>query len=275
MSVKLKTKPVSLRIDVSDVEIDASNDETIRKSAECFRQAIVKKSGIPFYFLDVVSGDLEEQLLETSVDKYDKIDHTNIKLEISPEYSSRKERPIKALVEDISKLMKDDVDTADFTLKTKTKSFRIHKLIFGARSIVFKAMFQANMAEAQAGEVIIEDLDEDTVEEMIHFIYTGSLSGKQSDFQSLCQAARKYQLDSMMDLIDLKLMAAELDPGEVADIFIASKMFDRETMFKTALNNLRKGSLEDVSFTEKMKAHPELIEKIKKKWGLYKYYYKE
>ena len=136
-------------------------------------------------------------------------------------------------------------------------------------------MFQANMAEAQAGEVIIEDLDEDTVEEMIHFIYTGSLSGKQSDFQSLCQAARKYQLDSMMDLIDLKLMAAELDPGEVADIFIASKMFDRETMFKTALNNLRKGSLEDGSFTEKMKAHPELIEKIKKKWGLYKYYYKE
>ena len=52
MSVKLKTKSVSLRIDVSDVEIDASNDETIRKSAECFRQAIVKKSGIPFYFLD-------------------------------------------------------------------------------------------------------------------------------------------------------------------------------------------------------------------------------
>ena len=181
MSVKLKTKPISQWVDVSEVEIDASNDETIRKSAKCFMQSIVKKSGIPRQFLEI-SGDLEEQLLESVEGYYD-----DIKIKISPEYISRKERPTKVLMEDISKLMNED-DTADFTLKTKTKSFRIHKLIFGARSSVFQAMFQSNMAEALAGEATIEDLDEDTVEEMIHFIYTGSLSGKQS------RLSRKYQL---------------------------------------------------------------------------------
>ena len=159
----------------------------------------------------------------------------------------------------------NDEDTTDFTLKTKTRSFRIHKLIFGARSSVFKAMFQSDMAEALAGEVTIEDLDENTVEEMIHFIYTGSLSGKQPDFQSLCQVARKYQLDSMMDLINLNLLTAENDPGEVADILIASKMFDQENLFQTAMEKLKKGTLADINFTQKLKDHPELIKKIKKK----------
>ena len=87
----------------------------------------------------------------------------DLKIRISPEYMAYKEKPAKVLMEDFSKLMNDE-DTADFTLKTKTKNFRIHKLIFGARSSVFKAMFQSNMVEALAGEVTIEDLDESKIQ---------------------------------------------------------------------------------------------------------------
>ena len=257
--VWLKSKAAPLWVDISEVfeEFDASDNETVKQSTERFREAIVKKSGIPKRFL-LFPPDLEQELC--IMEEYE---WAYLKIRVSPEYMSCKEKPTKVLMEDFSKLMNDE-ETADFTLKTKTKNFRIHKLIFGARSSVFKAMFQSNMVEALAGEVTIEDLDEDTVGEMIHFIYNGSFSGKQSDFQSLCQAARKYQLDSMMDLINLNLMTAELETGEVADILIASKMFDQENLFKTALEKLKKGSLADASFKEKMKDHPELIKKIKK-----------
>ena len=260
MSVKLKTKPVPQWVKMREVfeEFDASNDETLKQSTERFRQAIVKKSGIPEKFL-LFPFNLEEMLCGMEEHEW-----AHLKIRISPEYMSCKQRPIKVLMEDFSSLMNDE-DTTDFTLKTKTKSFRIHKLIFGARSSVFKAMFQSNMAEALAGEVTIEDLNENTVEEMIHFIYTGSLSGKQPDFQSLCQVARKYQLDSMMDLINLNLLTAENEPGEVADILIASKMFDQENLFQTAMEKLKKGTLADINFTQKLKDHPELIKKIKKK----------
>ena len=260
MSVKIKAKPVPQWVDISEVfeEFDATDDKTVEQSTKRFVDAIAKKTGIPEKFL-LFPFDLENMLCIS-----EEWELAHLKIRISPEYILRKERPSKVLMEDFSKLM-DDEDTADFTLKTKTKNFRIHKLIFGARSSVFKAMFQTNMAEALAGEVTIEDLDADTVEEMIHFIYTGSLSGKQPDFQSLCQAARKYQLDSMMDLINLNLLAAELEPAGVADILIASKMFDQENLFETALQKLRKGILVDASFKEKMKDHPELIEKIKEK----------
>ena len=260
MSVKIKAKPVPQWVDISEVfeEFDATDDKTVEQSTKRFVDAIAKKTGIPEKFL-LFPFDLENMLCIS-----EEWELAHLKIRISPEYILRKERPSKVLMEDFSKLM-DDEDTADFTLKTKTKNFRIHKLIFGARSSVFKAMFQSNMVEALAGEVTIEDLDEDTVGEMIHFIYNGSFSGKQSDFQSLCQAARKYQLDSMMDLINLNLLTAEIEPGEVADILIASKMFDQENLFQTAMEKLKKGTLADINFKQKLKDHPELIKKIKKK----------
>ena len=108
-----------------------------------------------------------------------------------------------------------DEATADFTLKTNTKSFRIHKLIFGVRSCVFQAMVQTNMAEAQVGEAIIEDLDDKTLEEMIHFIHTGRLSGRQFGKVSLLYAAMKYKLDSLQGLIVLKLGLPNVEGHQV------------------------------------------------------------
>merc|ERR1739844_263407 len=102
-------------------------------------------------------------------------------------------------------------------------------------------MFQSNMAEAQAGKATIKDIDKKTVEEMIHFIYTGRLSGKQFDKPSLLYVAKKYQLDSLKDLVILDMKAAS-EPGDVADIFIASKLF--ENLFKIGLENLEKEMLE-------------------------------
>ena len=153
MSVKIKAKPVPQWVDISGVfeEFDATNEETVQQSTERFVAAISKKTGIPEKFL-LFPFDLENMLCIS-----EEWEWAHLKIRISPEYISCKERPTKVLVEDFSKLMNDE-DTADFTLKTKTKNFRIHKLIFGARSSVFKAMFQSNMVEALAAEMTIEDL---------------------------------------------------------------------------------------------------------------------
>ena len=235
-------------------------------SAEILEKIIIKNSGIPREFL-IFPDDLDYWLGKMH-GPWESGVCDDIK--ISPEYFSQKEKPTKALLEDLSKLLNDQ-DTTDFTLKTKTKNFRIHKLIFGARSCVFQAMFQTNMAEALAGEATIEDLDDDTMEEMIHFIYTGRLSGKQFDKLSLLYAAKKYQLDSLKTLVILELQAdmdvdqgtAE-EPGKLADIFIASMLF--ETLFRIAIRKMKKEMLEDASFKEKMGDQPELLSKIKEKF---------
>ena len=227
-----------------------------------FMKVVLKNSGIPPEFI-IFPHHLEEKLLKME----DPIQAEYlIKIKVSPEYISQKEKPTKVLVEDLAKLLSDQA-TADFTLKTKTKNFRIHKVIFGARSCVFQAMFQSDMTEALAGETTIEDLDDDTLEEMIHFVYTGSLSGKQFDKVSLLYAARKYQLDSLLDLIVLNMKAAT-EPGEIADIFIASKLI--ENLFEIAIEmvwDIDFKMLEDARFKEKMEDHPMLFSKIKEKFG--------
>ena len=101
------------------------------------------------------------------------------------------ENSFTVLLEDISRL-RSDPDTVDFVLRTSKGSrvFPVHKAILASRSNVFRTMFVSNMVEASAGEAVIEDLDEETLEEMIHFLYTGGLSGSRYDVISLCYAAR-------------------------------------------------------------------------------------
>ena len=161
---------------------------------------------------------------------------------LTPEYVALTENSFKVSEEDHSK-MKSDTETADFVLKTKngTRKFPVHKYILIARSRVFRAMFVSNMAEVSAGEAIIEDLDDDTLEEFIHFLYSGDLSGSRYDIVSLCNAAEKYQLASLMDLVRLNMMSADLDPGQLADLFIASEMFSQEGMFEIAKEKLNAG----------------------------------
>ena len=105
---------------------------------------------------------------------------------------SQVENSFTVLLEDISRL-RSDPDTADFVLRTSKGSrvFPVHKAILASRSNVFRTMFVSNMVEATACEAVIEDLDEETLEEMIHFLYTGGLSGSRYDIVSLCYAARK------------------------------------------------------------------------------------
>ena len=195
---------------------------------------------------------------------------------VSVEYGS-KEYLFKVLDEDIFK-MKTDTDTADFVLKTSngTKVFPVHKAILTSRSKVFRAMFTSNMADVSAGETIIQDLDEDTLEELIHFLYSGGLSGSQYDIISLCYAANKYELASLMELVRLHLMSAELDVSKLAEVFIASDMFNQEGLFEVAQDKLTEWMWEETmsgkdvlekgvmvkEVLEKIKNRPELTNKI-------------
>ncbi|GFY73685.1 hypothetical protein TNIN_429801 [Trichonephila inaurata madagascariensis] len=69
----------------------------------------------------------------------------------------------------------------DTKLKTKSGLFPAHKNILGARSPVFKAMFKNDMKEKHSNCVDIEDLDDDTVQRMLLYMYTATLPDLQWD----------------------------------------------------------------------------------------------
>ena len=241
-------------------------------------KAISRRTGIPpiyltitfFEYGDFGYEDEDEDEVEGKWVEYVTFplgSDTRVRALIKPEYVAQVENMYEVWQEDIFK-MKTDTDTADFVLTTKngSKKFPVHKAILSNRSHVFKVMITSDMAEVAAGQAIIEDLDEETLEELIHFLYTGGLSGSQYDIKSLCYAAKKYELDSLMNLVRLHMMSAELDVNHLADLFIASEMFSQEGLFEVAKEKLRIGKwdkgmkVEDV--LEKIKNRPELTNKI-------------
>ena len=177
---------------------------------------------------------------------------------------------LKSLIEHSTYMLNilDDHETSDFTLKCGSRSFKVHKAILGARSAVFRAMFQSGMREAVDGEAVIEDIDEKTLEKILDYIYTGMhpYIDEDCDILALCKAADMYQLHSLMNFItgQLPLGAGELKPGDLADIFIAAEMINRKKMYEFAIDQLKKnkGILKDKQFEEKLKQFPEVLYKI-------------
>ncbi len=74
-----------------------------------------------------------------------------------------------------------------------------HKIILGARSPVFAAMFQHQMEETKTGKVVVKDIEPDIFKELLHFVYSGRIRAPlvEDAAQSLFLAAEKYHIDDL------------------------------------------------------------------------------
>ncbi|GFQ90306.1 TD and POZ domain-containing protein 3 [Trichonephila clavata] len=103
----------------------------------------------------------------------------------------------KILLENLESLHKENL-LCDTKLKTKTGTFPAHKNILSARSPVFKPMFTNDMRERNSECVNIEDLDDDTVQRMLLYMYTATVPDLQWDSAcNLYAAADKYEILSL------------------------------------------------------------------------------
>ncbi|GFY56064.1 speckle-type POZ protein-like B [Trichonephila inaurata madagascariensis] len=101
------------------------------------------------------------------------------------------------LKENLESLYKENV-LCDTKLKTKTGSFPAHKSILSARSPVFQKMFTNDMREKNSECVDMEDLDDDTVQRLLLYIYTATLPDLLWDSAcNLYAAADKYEILSL------------------------------------------------------------------------------
>jgi len=93
----------------------------------------------------------------------------------------------------------------DVQVKCGEKTFDCHQFMLSARSPVFRAMFQADMAEKQTKKVDIQDLHPDVVAEMLQFIYTGNTPNLNRLAGDLLAAAEQYQLELLKSICEEKL----------------------------------------------------------------------
>ena len=90
---------------------------------------------------------------------------------------------------------------SDVQIKCENQKFNCHRLLLAAKSPVFKAMLQNNMAEARSGLIEVNDMKPSVLKALLEYIYMNTIKADmytQDDptFEvELLAAAEMYKLE--------------------------------------------------------------------------------
>ena len=117
-------------------------------------------------------------------------------------------------------------------------------------------MILGEMKEAQQSEVLIEDIDANTLASMVSFIYTGDFEvDDTTDVQMAARAADKYSIKGFMELLCFKMKVGNIKNDFIADMLIAADKHSSKELRAVALEKLRadRKIIKEEGFRERMK----------------------
>jgi len=74
------------------------------------------------------------------------------------------------------------------------KHFPCHRLILGSASEYFDVMFNSKFDESNAHNVVVDEIDASTFEQILRFIYTGEITVTNANLFSMIRACEFYKL---------------------------------------------------------------------------------
>ena len=128
---------------------------------------------------------------------------------------------------------------ADFMIVAQEKEFKVHRAVLATASAVFEAMFLSQMKEQQENKMTIDDIEPDTVKEMLRFIYTGVVHNIKEHAEKLLIAADKYRLDSLKGFCGREL-STSIDTENVMNVFILADTYRDYELRNNALKFINK-----------------------------------
>jgi speckle-type POZ protein len=98
-----------------------------------------------------------------------------------------------------------------------------------ARSKVFAAMFSNKMLESSMNTVEIPDFDEEIVEGMLEYMYTGQVESLPEKAPDLLQIAEKYDLPGLKDECE-HTMAENLSVETAAEVLLMAHLYSANVL---------------------------------------------
>lgn len=168
------------------------------------------------------------------------------------------------LTNDLTSLYRDR-KFCDVTLQTQSKKFPVHKAVLCSRSPVFCAMFERDMKEKAKDAVSLPDLNDDTVELMISFLYTDTVKDLQ-----WTSALQLYYASDLYEILPLKtacsyFLKSNISILNVCEVVILADLHQDEDL-KTASKEYifcHGGEIiSSESWQNLEKSHPQLTNEI-------------
>lgn len=144
--------------------------------------------------------------------------------------------PSNTLSRDLLKLFETGI-LSDFNLSAGDATFPVHKQVLSARSPVFQAMFTTDMKEQESEGIAIQDMDADTLQRMIKFIYTDEVqeSLEWNEISKLYAAADRYQLLFLRNRC-ASLLKLRVCVSNVCEIHALADLYQDEDLASTTLD---------------------------------------
>jgi len=146
----------------------------------------------------------------------------------------------------------------DVTIKCQGRELNCHKVILAARSPLFNALFIQQTMDSHQNEIKIEDLDIDTLQEMLKYIYAGTIDKLSTRSGRLLEAAEKYQLPELKRICEEELCET-LTVDSCLDCLVLAHLYNAPDLKEAAVKFVVSRSAEFVDQIDKFTAYPELL----------------
>jgi len=137
--------------------------------------------------------------------------------------------PPTSLSRDLGEALKMS-DFTDMTIVCEKKEFRCHKFILAARSEVFAAMLRHEFLEKQNSRVDVKEIDAETMELLLHYVYTGQVQDfNKVSVVDLFKAADRYRLEDLKHVCEEELIE-RVEASNAADILSLAHKYNAQPL---------------------------------------------
>ena len=131
-------------------------------------------------------------------------------------------------------------NTFDLKIICEGKILECHKSVLCCRSDVLNVMFSNDeMIEAQSREVKINDIQADTMETFLYFLYHDQVQDTKMINAKLLRAAHKYNVPELMEVCT-EYLKKNLSFENATDVLVSSHLTDQKNLFEIASDFIRK-----------------------------------
>ncbi|XP_008544949.1 speckle-type POZ protein [Microplitis demolitor] len=112
----------------------------------------------------------------------------------------------------------------DVIITVQNRKFKAHKTILIARCPVFSAMFAKVIKEGHECQLSITDIEANTFDKLLEFIYTDEVTDLDTDAIDLLEAAEKYQLRMLKEMCEVSIFECLSIENSVKSLTIAERV---------------------------------------------------
>lgn len=127
---------------------------------------------------------------------------------------------------------------SDFKIICNKRNFPVHRAVLCEISPVFMQMLQAEMIESKTCEVVIKDIDENVMEEMIRFVYTGKANFDGDLAVKLLRVAEKYGIEKLKEKC-IEFLNWDLSVDDAIETLVLANQFEAEYLLKNCIQFIK------------------------------------